>query len=222
MPHRHPLTLPRAALLLALACTATLTLAEAPRGAGAYTGRTVCCTDPSAFRYVALPARGTVEFDIDRHSPLFEFQSGLSTFAAFRLPNLKDRYLVEIRSYLRGGPDPLRAHVYYPAVAVMSDDFLVTNTLGPEALVPDLPIQERTTQPAYRLILPIDPARGHESYVVVFTPEGLLARDRAPASVEGPEAAERAAAGAYLGASAEGHLSITIITLDEGSGPAGP
>ena len=87
---------------------ATAALAAAPVATPGrpYTGRAVCCKDPAEFSYAALPDRGRVEFDIDRKSPLFEFQTGFSAFSAFRLPVMNEPYLIEIRSYLRGGPDP--------------------------------------------------------------------------------------------------------------------
>ena len=215
----------RAASLTALAACvglATAALAAAPVATPGrpYTGRAVCCKDPAEFSYAALPDRGRVEFDIDRKSPLFEFQTGFSAFSAFRLPVMNEPYLIEIRSYLRGGPDPERAQVLYPVAAFLSDDYLVMRSIGLEAVVPELPLQERAGAPAYRLAVPVDPARGHERYLVVFTPYELVAPGREPEWPTTLELAEAAAREAFLGASAEGHLSITIVTAHGNGKPA--
>lgn len=184
-----------------------------------YSGRTVCCKDPAEFTYVALPDRGQIEFDIGHQSPLFEFQTGFSAFSAFRLPVMSEPYLIEIRSYLRGGPDPEQAQVLYPVAAFLSEDYLVMRSIGLEAVVPELPLQERAGRPAYRLAVPVDPVRGRERYLVLFTPYELVAPGREPELPSTLELAEAAAREAFLGASAEGHLSITIITAHGGGAP---
>ena len=189
----------------------TARAAEAPL-ARPYAGRTVCCKDPAEFEYVALPQGGRIDFDFDHKSPIFEFQNGFSAFRAFRLPVLTGPYLLEVRSYLRGGPDPERAQVVYPMAALLSDDYLVTRSVGLEALSPELPILERTDQPAYRLSIPIDPSRNRERYLVLYTPLELVAADRPRQPPVTVESAAEGAREAFLGASAEGHLSITVVT----------
>lgn len=192
--------------------------AAKPDRVAPYAGRPVCCTDPAEFEYTALPDRGSIEFDINAKSKLFEFQTGVSGFRAFRLPVLTTPYLIEIKSFIRGGPDPTRARLFYPAAALMTDDYLVLRSVGVDALVPELPFFERTTQPAYRLSIGVDPRSSRERYLVVFTPESLLGPRPIPA-LDGADAAAEVAREAYLGASAEGHLSITITS--EGVAPAG-
>src|SRR5579872_1212041 len=72
----------------------------------ALAGAKLCCADPSEFRYTALPATGTVNFEISKQSPVFEFQLGPSRFEAFSLPPLTSAYVLEIRSFISGGPNP--------------------------------------------------------------------------------------------------------------------
>jgi hypothetical protein len=188
------------ALLAALAATATLSAAGAA---------THCCAAPEAFRYEPLPAEGSVDLIIDSRSPTFEFQSGRSAFRAFLLPATKHPYLVEVRSFLSGGPDPRRAQLFYPIVAVLSDDFLVSRSTDLEALHFDLPLFESTTEPAYRVVLPIDPSNLHERYLVVYTP-APLSEGRTLPPVTTPETAAEAAKIAFLGASRYGRLRITL------------
>ncbi len=179
-----------------------------------YQGRSLCCKDPSEFTFTPLPDHGRIEFDIDRRSPVFEFQSGLSGFSAFRLPVINEPYLLEIRSYLRGGPDPDKAKVYYPIVALLTSDLLISRRVGIEALVAENPLQERSAAPAYRISIPVDALHGKEQYLVIYTPQELVAVSKERASNVPLANAAEAAREAFLGASAEGHLSITVITAN--------
>jgi len=189
--------------------------------AGAATGAQHCCADPSAFRYEPLPAEGSVELTIDSRSPTFEFQSGPSAFRAFALPVATHPYLVEVRSYLSGGPDPRRARVFYPVVAVLTDDFLVSRSTDLEALRFDLPLFEQATAPAYRVVIAIDPANVHERYLVVYTPSQLH-EGRALPPVDSPESAAEAAKVAFLGAAPYGRLRITLRAGDGTPAPTEP
>ncbi|HXQ63243.1 MAG TPA: hypothetical protein VN787_00185 [Steroidobacteraceae bacterium] len=166
-------------------------------------------TDPAHFHYQPLPAEGAVDFAIDAASPTFEFQSGPSAFQAFALPAQTRPYVVEVRSFLEGGPDPRRARVLYPVIAVLTDDFLVSRSTDLEFLRFDLPVLEHTTTPAYRVTLPVDPSATHERYIVVFTP-ARLAVGRALPPISSPDSAAEAARFAYLGASPYGKLRITL------------
>jgi len=171
-----------------------------------------CCTDPAQFRYQPLPASGSVDFDISKQSPAFEFQSGLSHFQAFTLPTLTTPYVIEIRSYITGGPDPLRARVLYPVAAVLTDDFIVARAAGLEQLRPEIPVMEQATSPAYRLAIPFEPGNSRERYLVVFTPSHLLAEHALP-PFNDPDSVAVAAREAFLGASPQGRLRITVRAI---------
>jgi hypothetical protein len=197
------------ALGLALAALAAVATAAPPA---------VPDADPARFRYEPLPADGAVDFVIDAKSPVFEFQSGPSAFRAFALPAQTRPYVVEVRSFLQGGPDPRRARVLYPVVAVLTDDFLVSRSTDLEFLRFDLPLFEQTTAPAYRVTLPVDPTGTRERYLIVFTPARLTA-GRALPPITTPDSAAEAARAAFLGASPYGKLRIT---LHPGGGSAAP
>jgi hypothetical protein len=155
---------------------------------------------------------GSVEFDINKQSPAFEFQSGLSHFQAFALPALSKPYVIEIRSFISGGPDPLRARVLYPVAAVLTDDYIVARAAGLEQLRPEIPIMEQASNPAYRLAIPFDPGSTREKYLVVFTPAHLLAEHALP-PFNDPDSVAVAAREAFLGASPQGRLRITVRTI---------
>jgi hypothetical protein len=178
----------------------------------ALAGVKACCSDPAQFRYQPLPANGSVDFDINKQSPAFEFQSGLSHFQAFALPALTKPYIIEIRSYISGGPDPLRARVLYPVAAVLTDDFIVARAAGLEQLRAEIPIMEQAATPAYRLAIPFEPGTSREKYLVVFTPSHLLAEHALP-PFNDPESVAVAAREAFLGASPQGKLRITVRTI---------
>jgi hypothetical protein len=167
-----------------------------------------CCADPSQFGWQALPAKGSIDFAIDRKSPLFEFQSGRSFFHAFRLPSSGGPYTLELRSFLKDAESPRSARVFFPVLAILTDDFLVSRATDLDSLRFDLPMLEQTIAPAYRVQLPMDPANTRERYLVVFTPTQLLSARGV--QVTTPESAAQAARSAFLGASAFGRFRVTL------------
>jgi len=191
--------LPRALVGLAVLAAAS----QAPASP-----RTAAPADPAQFHYETLPADGAVDFAIDAQSPTFEFQTGVSAYRAFRLPGGGPFY-VDLRSFLDGPADPSRARVFYPVVAVLTEDFLVSRSTELDLLRFDLPMQEGTIAPAYRVSLGVDPEHTRERYLVVFTPAQLLAGRQLP-PISSPDTAAAAAHVAYLGAAPHGRLRISI------------
>ena len=202
---------------IACAAAALLLACAAPTAAHASPPPAACCADPSHFPYQPLPLTGTVDFAIDAKSPSFEFQTGISGFRAFTLPAEEHRYVLDIRSFVSDGPDPRRGNVFYPLVAVLTDDFVVSRLTDLYHLRFDMPLLELALAPAYRVVLPFDPANRRERYVVVFT-AGELATRRDLPMITTPESAAEAAKIAFLGASRQGHLQITVHSEE----PAAP
>jgi hypothetical protein len=167
-------------------------------------------TDPSAFHYEPLPAQGTVEVRIDARDPAFEFKTGPSAYRAFRLPAGDAAYLIEVRGLLEGGLDARRAHVFYPVVALLTEDYLLSRQTDVEALRFELPFSEAARSPAYRVSIGVDPAQAKERYLVIYTPAPLLGMRPWPAATT-PEAAAEAARGAWAGASGSGTVRITVL-----------
>ena len=194
-------------------CLAALAAAPAGRAAGP---SAALRADPAGFRYEPLPADGSVDFVIDERSPTFEFQSGPSAYRAFRLPDATRPYYVDVRAFLDGPPDPARARVFYPVMALLTDDFLVSRQTDLDLLRFDLPVFEQALAPAYRVTVGIDPAHARERYLIVFTPATLMTR-RALPPITTPESAAEAARVAFLGATRYGRLRLTLRS-DESAG----
>ncbi len=174
----------------------------------------VVISDPALFNYQELPREGSVDFVIAQKSPSFEFHSGPSRYQAFKLPTASDRYLIDVISFLDDPDTPERAHVFYPIVALLTEDFLVSRTTDFSSLRVDLPVFEYTTQPAYRITVGIDPIISHECYLVVFTANALLEKPSMP-QIDDPSKAADSLRDVLLGASAGGRLQIVTRPADE-------
>jgi len=176
-------------------CCASITL-----GTAAYAGRAARpSADPSEFDYSPLPASGRVEMDIGPDSPVFDFHSGKSAYRAFRLPEGADPYLVDVVSYLVRAKDLDKAQAFYPFIAILNEDMLVSRTSDVDAVHFDLPVLERTSRPAYRLTVAVDPVTTHERYMVIFTSEELIEHGAPEVPTDNgaePEASPRTFAGA--------------------------
>jgi len=141
-------------------------------------------TDPEAFPYQDLPATGEVRVSITAASPRFEFKSGISPFAAFRLPTEPGRYLIDVISLLDPPSDPARSRVFYPALAMLSEHFLLVRASEGAAWRFDLPEYAQTVAPAYRLTVEVERS-GPERWMVVYTPKDAITADLAGAAENG-------------------------------------
>lgn len=124
--------------------------------------------DPETFDYGALPTTGLVRVSITEMSPRFEFKSGVSPYAAFRLPDEPGRYLIDVISLLDPPADPARSRVFYPALALLSEHFLVVRASEGSSWRFDLPEYAQTMAPGYRLTVEVDRS-GPERFMVVYT-----------------------------------------------------
>lgn len=176
---------PPRALPIALVCGVCTAALAGPRA-----------SDPEDFAYQTLADDRGIEVRLDADSPHFEFRSGDSPFAAFRLPERAGRYLVDVIAPLDPPADPTRSRVFYPALALLSDHYTVLRTSEPGSWYFSLPEMGLTSEPAYRVTVEID-GQGPERYLVVYTP-----RD--------------AATTALPGASDRGRLRLRLYPLPAG------
>jgi hypothetical protein len=149
-----------------------------PRDTGArlaaYARATPCCDDPSGFPFNALPNQGYAQAVVDPASPVFDFQSGLSPFAAFRLPDQSAPYRIRVKSVFDAGDDA--AGVFYPVMALLDETFIVVHMTGLESLRLEPALATVGGEPGLAVSIGIDPAEQTGKYLVVFTPAALLGK----------------------------------------------
>jgi len=138
-----------------------------------YARTKACCDDPSAFSYAPLPEHGFVNAAIDRASPAFEFQSGMSPFAAFRLPKAKTPYRLRVKSFFEAGSKD-EASIFYPVIALLDETFIVLRMSGLDNLRLEPALATAGGETGLSVTIPIDPATEEARYLVVFTPAAVL------------------------------------------------
>src|SRR5687767_6047893 len=144
-----------------------------------YAKATPCCDDPSGFSYGALPRQGHAQATVDAKTPVFDFQSGLSPFVAFELPDQPSRYRIRVKSVFdrkHGGKDG----VFYPVVALLDDTYIVVHMTGPESLRLEPALATPGGEPGLAVSIGVDPAEQEGKYLVVFTPAALLGKPPPP------------------------------------------
>ena len=175
---------------------------------------TPCCDDPSGFDFGALPRQGNAQATIDPATPVFDFQSGVSPFAAYVLPQQASRYRIRVKS-LFDPRDGGEHGVFYPVVALLDDTYIVVHMTGLESLRLEPALATPGGESGLAASIGIDPAEQDAKYLVVFTPAVLLGKPPPPdregdvLSLSSLAYMERRGEAA-LPASPYGRLSITI------------
>jgi hypothetical protein len=140
-----------------------------------YARATPCCDDPSGFEFVTLPKQGRVDAVLDARSPVFDFQSGVSPFVAFELPDQVSRYRVRVKSLIDPKADDSSA-IFYPVIALLDETYIVVHMSGLESLRLEPALATVGGQSGLAVSVGIDPAGQKGRYLVVFTPAALLGR----------------------------------------------
>ena len=179
-------------ILGAIAATALVACATQPSSSypartearlATYAKATPCCDDPSGFSYGALPRQGHAQAILDAKTPVFDFQSGVSPFVAYELPDQTSRYRIRVKCVFDrkdGGKDG----VFYPVVALLDDTYIVVNMTGPESLRLEPALATPGGEPGLSVSIGVDPAEQNGKYLVVFTPAAMLGKPP-PADREG-------------------------------------
>ena len=178
---RNPIAFLGIAALALSGCTASSESsypAATPARLANYARATPCCDDPSGFEFVALPKQGRVDAVLDAKSPVFDFQSGVSPFVAFRLPDQASRYRVRVKSLI----DPKAgdaSEIFYPVIALLDETFIVVHMSGLESLRLEPSLATVDGKSGVAVSIGIDPADQKGKYLVVFTPAAMLGREPA-------------------------------------------
>ena len=140
-----------------------------------YARATACCDDPSGFPFAALPKQGYADAVVDSSSPVFDFQSGLSPFAAYELPKETTPYRIRVKSLFdRQAGD--KTGVFYPVIALLDETFIVVHMTGLESLRLEPALATAGGESGLAVSIGIDPAEQKGRYLVVFTPAALLGK----------------------------------------------
>jgi hypothetical protein len=182
-----------------------------------HSASTPCCEDPERFDFQPLPAAGELEWLIGPGSPTFDFQSGVSPFAAFRLPDTEGPFRIRVKGLFDGEGE--RTSVFYPILAMLDDAFVVTRVSYLDNLRLEQGLLEVEGKPGLAVVAPFDPRRTRERYMVIFTPGVLVDRpppfDRPGDQVTLPSLdwLERQSGAAVL-PSPYGRIRLTIAPLE--------
>lgn len=188
-----------------------------------YARTKACCDDPSGFPYSRLPERGHAVTTVNEASPVFDFHSGLSPFAAFELPKTSTPYRLRVKSLFDPGLDD-DAGIFYPVVALLDDTFIVLRMSGLDNLRLEPALATPGGETGLAVTMPIDPGSDGAHYLVVFTPAALLGD--APARREGDLLTPASLAwierrgSAAVPASPYGRLRITVAPEQPATGIA--
>lgn len=131
-----------------------------------------CCSGYADFRYEPLAFGHRVTAHIDAQSATYEFPTGKSSFAAYRLPDAAEPYTVTLKSYLHW-------EVFFPCALLLDDQFTKTRFI---------------TAPYVHYVEPGFIERGHletnvqinpsrrERYLIILTSDDALSNqhDRLP------------------------------------------
>lgn len=174
---RNPNCFPGIVAALALAGCAASSGTSYPASTAArlatYARATPCCDDPSGFRFVALPKQGHANAVIDATSPVFDFQSGVSPFAAYELPEQASRYRIRVKS-LFDAEGNAESGAFYPVIALLDDTYIVVHMTGLESLRMEPALATVGGEAGLAVSVGLDPAVQRGKYLVVFTPAALL------------------------------------------------
>jgi len=161
------------------------------------------------FAEIAIDANQIV--DVNHRSQFFDFHSGASHLVAYALPESDKPLLIDVVSFMNSDRADLSSTVFYPLVAVLDRDLLVRRTTSLNDLRFDLPFLQRTTHPAYRVSLRVEP-HSEEKYIVIYT-SGNLLHNKNPMTRESLNNPTELDSIFGYGASDHGKLQIAIETL---------
>jgi hypothetical protein len=174
---RNPICFPGIVAALAFAGCATSSGTSYPADTAArlatYARATPCCDDPSGFSFVPLPKQGHTGAVIDATSPVFDFQSGVSPFVAYELPDQASRYRIRVKSLFDPEGDDASG-VFYPVIALLDETFIVVHMTGLEGLRLEPALATVGGEAGLAVSIGLDPVEQRGKYLVVFTPATLL------------------------------------------------
>lgn len=166
-----------------------------------------CCDSLAELPYERFPSDGIVIFDLNDESPGYTFPSGKSFFKAFVLPDWKGPYRINIRSYALGERID-RAHIFYPNLLMLDEQFTVVTELVPKFLPAKSTFQEAVEENNWGMPARIEGTvwidKPEYRFLVVNTTDAL--RERSTVWIEAVQGL--GGVGAFLGMVPQGGFEL--------------
>lgn len=166
-----------------------LTQYDAKQANAALASATVCCQRYADIPYQPLGAEKEIHLTIDQSSPAYIFPEGKSYFAAYRLPENKGSFTLDVSSLFSKS-------VFIPQLILLDGNFNVTRTIKADAFNYLEPKLIRAEQ--YATALTVDRSHegniNNETYLLIYTPAEQLLKNSVVDSEEMRYAKSRALA----------------------------
>lgn len=144
-----------------------------------------CCTSLAGLSYQPITRQGSFEVRIGTDSPSFNFGTGKSYFAAFRLPNWPRPLTIGVDSFRAAEPGglgalipDLRGLIFRPVVLILDEQFRVTQMV--DNFSPGTDCRNNAFSPALRTEFDIDMARAQSTYMIVLTTDAFREKKEGP------------------------------------------
>jgi maltose operon protein len=129
-----------------------------------------CCASPAQFAYAPLSLGQTVTTAIDETTPAYEFESGKSYFLAYRLPETRAAFSVEILSPLAAGG----SYAFHPEVLLLDEKYVVVRRVDPRTFNFSGIQFAGPSHIGGTIAFPASGSPRSEKYMLVLTTESLM------------------------------------------------
>ncbi len=141
-----------------------------PEVEAAYRAAPSCCASPAQFTYAPLSLGQTMTTAIDGATPAYEFESGKSYFRAYRLPETRAAFSVEILSPLAAGG----SYAFHPEVLLLDERHVVVRRVDPRTFSFSGIQFAGPGHIGGTIAFPASGAARTEKYMLVLTTESLM------------------------------------------------
>lgn len=137
-----------------------------------------CCASLAKLPYRDLNHDSSISSSLDARSPAFNFDTGKSFFAAYRIAGLPRPAMIEVSSFsvISFFLNPaMKGLIFAPVVLVLDKDFQVRRILNPGE--PHSGCATNSSSEVYQLHVDITEPSDQAAYLVVLTTQEMLTQD---------------------------------------------
>lgn len=170
-----------------------------------------CCASLAELPYRNVTEAGTIRAAIGLDSPAYNFDSGKSFFAAYRIDNLPRPLALRIGSSLTADPTSISRLIgmpgnliFAPVVLILDERFNIRRTMEPgKALATCVPSNGNSAGDVYVTTFDIEEPADQAKYIIVMTTDALRATD-----------GESMCGAIRHGLSSVGNITVNIAIID--------